>query len=84
MDIARADRAFLGRVVRYLAGEAGVRQFLDVGAGLPTAVNTHEAANQVTPHARTVYVDNDPLVVAHAAAAGQRPRAAVAEQRRTS
>ena len=67
VDIARADRAFLGRVVRYLAGEAGVRQFLDVGAGLPTAVNTHEAANQVTPHARTVYVDNDPLVLAHAA-----------------
>jgi S-adenosyl methyltransferase len=68
VDIARADRAFLGRVVRYLAGPAGVRQFLDVGAGLPTAVNTHEAANQVTPDARTVYVDNDPLVVAHAAA----------------
>ncbi len=66
VDIARADRAFLGRVVRYLAGQAGVRQFLDVGAGLPTAVNTHEAANQVTPDARTVYVDNDPLVVAHA------------------
>ena len=59
VDIARADRAFLGRVVRYLAGQAGVRQFLDVGAGLPTAVNTHEAANQVTPDARTVYVDND-------------------------
>jgi len=68
VDIARADRAFLGRVVRYLAGQAGVRQFLDVGAGLPTAVNTHEAANQVTPDARTVYVDNDPLVIAHAAA----------------
>ena len=66
VDIARADRAFLGRVVRYLAGQAGVRQFLDVGAGLPTAVNTHEAANQVTPDARTVYVDNDPLVVTHA------------------
>src|SRR5581483_2908890 len=66
VDIARADRAFLGRVVRYLAGPAGVRQFLDVGAGLPPAVNTHEAANQVTPDARTVYVDNDPLVLAHA------------------
>jgi hypothetical protein len=66
VDIARADRAFLGRVVRYLAGQAGVRQFLDVGAGLPTAVNTHEAANQVTPDARTVYVDNDPMVLAHA------------------
>lgn len=66
VDIARADRAFLGRVVRYLAGQAGVRQFLDVGAGLPTAVNTHEAASQVTPDARTVYVDNDPMVIAHA------------------
>jgi len=68
VDIARADRAFLGRVVRYLAGEAGVRQFLDVGAGLPTADNTHEAARRVAPEARTVYVDNDPLVVAHAEA----------------
>jgi hypothetical protein len=66
VDIARADRAFLRRVVRYLAGEAGVRQFLDVGAGLPTADNTHEAAQQVAPLARTVYVDNDPLVVTHA------------------
>jgi hypothetical protein len=66
VDIARADRAFLRRVVRYLAGEAGVRQFLDVGAGLPTADNTHEAAQQVAPQARTVYVDNDPLVVTHA------------------
>ena len=77
VDIARADRAFLGRVVRYLAGQAGVRQFLDVGAGLPTAVNTHEAANQVTPDARTVYVDNDPLVVTHAEkllATGQQSR----------
>jgi S-adenosyl methyltransferase len=66
VDIARADRAFLRRVVRYLAGQAGVRQFLDVGAGLPTADNTHEAAQQVAPQARTVYVDNDPLVVTHA------------------
>jgi hypothetical protein len=66
VDIARADRAFLRRVVRYLAGEAGVRQFLDVGAGLPTADNTHEAAQQAAPQARTVYVDNDPLVVIHA------------------
>jgi hypothetical protein len=66
VDIAVADRAFLGRVVRYLAGEKGVRQFLDVGTGLPTADNTHEAAQQVAPQARTVYVDNDPLVVTHA------------------
>ncbi len=82
VDIARADRAFLRRVVRYLAGEAGVRQFLDVGAGLPTADNTHEAAQQVAPQARTVYVDNDPLVVTHAnallasAAPGAAPGAA--------
>ena len=68
MDIARADRAFLGRVVRYLAGEAGIRQFLDVGTGLPTADNTHEAAQRVAPESRVVYVDNDPLVLAHARA----------------
>jgi hypothetical protein len=68
VDIARADRAFLGRVVRYLAGEAGVRQFLDVGTGLPTANNTHQVAQQVAPDARIVYVDNDPLVLAHARA----------------
>jgi hypothetical protein len=66
VDIARADRAFLGRVVRYLAGEAGVRQFLDVGTGLPTADNTHEVAQRVAPDAKIVYVDNDPLVLAHA------------------
>jgi hypothetical protein len=68
VDIARADRAFLGRVVRYLAGEAGVRQFLDVGTGLPTANNTHQVAQQVAPDARIIYVDNDPLVLAHARA----------------
>jgi hypothetical protein len=68
VDIARADRAFLGRVVRYLAGEAGVRQFLDVGTGLPTADNTHQVAQQVVPESRIVYVDNDPLVLAHARA----------------
>jgi S-adenosyl methyltransferase len=68
VDIARADRAFLGRVVRYLAGEAGVRQFLDVGTGLPTADNTHEVAQRVAPDAKVVYVDNDPLVLAHARA----------------
>jgi S-adenosyl methyltransferase len=68
VDIARADRAFLGRVIRFLAGEAGVRQFLDVGTGLPTADNTHQVAQRVAPQARIVYVDNDPLVLAHARA----------------
>jgi len=68
VDIARADRAFLGRVVRFLAGEAAVRQFLDVGTGLPTADNTHEVAQRVAPESRIVYVDNDPLVLAHARA----------------
>jgi hypothetical protein len=65
---ARADRAFLGRAVRYLAGEAGVRQFLDIGTGLPTADNTHEVAQRVAPESRIVYADNDPLVLAHARA----------------
>jgi O-methyltransferase involved in polyketide biosynthesis len=68
VNIARASRAFLGRVVRYLAGEAGVRQFLDVGTGLPTADNTHEVAQRVAPESRIVYVDNDPLVLVHARA----------------
>jgi hypothetical protein len=68
VDIARADRAFLGHVVRFLAGEAGVRQFLDVGTGLPTKDNTHEVAQRVAPESRIVYVDNDPLVLAHARA----------------
>jgi hypothetical protein len=67
-DIARTVRAFLGRTVRHLAGEAGVRQFLDIGTGLPTAGNTHEIAQSVAPDARVVYVDNDPLVLAHARA----------------
>ncbi|MFB4307117.1 SAM-dependent methyltransferase [Actinomadura sp. GTD37] len=67
-DIALADRAFLGRAVRHLAGEAGVRQFLDIGAGLPTMDNTHEVAQRVAPGARIVYVDNDPLVRTHARA----------------
>jgi len=65
---ARADRAFLGRVVRYLVGEAGIRQILDVGTGLPTANNTHEVAQGVAPETRIVYVDNDPLVLVHARA----------------
>ena len=67
-DIARHARAFLGRVVRYLAGEAGIRQFLDIGTGLPTVDNTHEVAQRVAPESRIVYVDNDPLVLAHARA----------------
>ncbi|MFI9625779.1 SAM-dependent methyltransferase [Streptomyces sp. NPDC052042] len=67
-EVARADRAFLGRAVRYLAGEAGIRQFLDIGTGLPTADNTHEVAQRVAPDARVVYVDNDPIVLAHARA----------------
>jgi len=65
---AKEDRYFLGRAVRYLAGEAGIRQFLDIGTGLPTADNTHEVAQRVAPDARVVYVDNDPLVLVHARA----------------
>jgi S-adenosyl methyltransferase len=68
LDVAGASRQFLTRAVRYLAGEAGVRQFLDVGTGLPTADNTHEVAQRVAPESRVVYVDNDPLVLAHARA----------------
>ncbi len=68
VDIARADRTFLGRAVRYLAGEAGIRQFLDIGTGLPTLDNTHEVAQRVAPQSRIVYVDNDPLVLVHARA----------------
>ena len=66
--LARADRAFLGRAVRYLAGQAGIRQFLDVGTGLPTADNTHQVAQAVAADSRIVYVDNDPLVLVHARA----------------
>lgn len=65
-DIARADRLFLGRAVRFLAEERGMRQFLDIGTGLPTADNTHEIAQRVAPDSRIVYVDNDPIVLAHA------------------
>ncbi len=64
--IARLQRSFLARAVRYLAGEAGVRQFLDIGTGLPTADNTHEVAQRIAPECRVVYVDNDPLVLVHA------------------
>lgn len=62
----RANRAFLGRAVRELSGTAGIRQFLDIGTGIPTADNTHEVAQRVAPDARIVYVDNDPVVLAHA------------------
>ncbi|MGN9842190.1 SAM-dependent methyltransferase [Nonomuraea sp. H19] len=67
-DIARHARTFLGRAVRYLAAEAGIRQFLDIGTGLPTVDNTHEVAQRVNPTSRIVYVDNDPLVLLHARA----------------
>jgi len=66
--LARADRTFLGRAVGYLAGEAGIRQFLDIGTGLPTANNTHQVAQAIAPESRIVYVDNDPLVLVHARA----------------
>src|SRR6266545_1802886 len=68
VENARASRAFLVRAVRYLAGEAGIRQFLVIGTGLPTANNTHQVAQAVAPECRIVYVDNDPLVLAHARA----------------
>ena len=63
VDVARASRAFLVRAVRYLVAEAGIRQFLDVGTGLPTANNTHEVAQATAPECRIVYVDNDPMVL---------------------
>src|SRR5260370_12948795 len=68
IDVARAQRGFLSRSIAYLAADAGIRQFLDVGTGLPTADNTHQVAQQVAPQARIVYVDNDPLVLTHARA----------------
>jgi O-methyltransferase involved in polyketide biosynthesis len=68
VDIARASRQFLVRIVQYLAGPAGIRQFLDIGTGLPTVQNTHEVAQLVAPESRVVYVDNDPLVLVHARA----------------
>ncbi|MFG2250787.1 SAM-dependent methyltransferase [Spirillospora sp. NPDC048823] len=64
--LARASRLFLNRVVWHLAAEAGVRQFIDIGTGLPTVDNTHEVAQRVAPESRIVYVDNDPLVLEHA------------------
>src|ERR1700742_5226898 len=63
--VARANRAFLRRVVRYLTGEAGMTQLLDIGSGLPTAGNVHEVAHELNPEVRTVYVDNDPVVHIH-------------------
>jgi O-methyltransferase involved in polyketide biosynthesis len=68
VDVARDSRRFLTRAVAYLAGEAGIRQFLDIGTGLPTADNTHEVAHRVAPESRIVYVDNDPVVLTHARA----------------
>ncbi|ANP51598.1 O-methyltransferase involved in polyketide biosynthesis [Streptomyces griseochromogenes] len=68
LDTARAQRAFLVRAVEYLVRDVGIRQFLDVGTGLPTADNTHEVAQRLRPDARIVYVDHDPVVLVHAAA----------------
>ncbi|HEX8630456.1 MAG TPA: SAM-dependent methyltransferase [Catenuloplanes sp.] len=68
VDLAVADRAFLGRMVRHLVADQGIRQILDIGTGLPTADNTHQVAQSVAPDSRIVYVDNDPLVLVHARA----------------
>ncbi|MGE5292353.1 MAG: SAM-dependent methyltransferase [Micromonosporaceae bacterium] len=68
MPSVRANRAFLTRAVTYLAAEAGIRQFLDIGTGIPSANNTHEVAQKIAPGSRIVYVDNDPIVLAHARA----------------
>jgi hypothetical protein len=65
---AQANRAFLGRAVGFLASEAGIRQFLDIGTGIPTAGNTHQVAQAIAPTSRVVYVDYDPIVLAHARA----------------
>jgi S-adenosyl methyltransferase len=66
--VARAGRLFISRTVTYLVRDAGVRQFLDIGTGLPTEDNTHEVAQRIAPECRVVYADNDPLVLAHARA----------------
>ncbi|POM26161.1 S-adenosyl methyltransferase [Actinomadura rubteroloni] len=76
-DVATYNREILGRGVRYLAGEAGIRQFLDLGSGLPTVQNTHQVAQATDPSCRVVYVDNDPIVLAHG-------RALLAENDRTT
>src|SRR5262249_40363218 len=65
---ARANRAFLARAVRFLAEDAGIRQFLDIGTGIPTRNNRHEVAQSIAPQSRVVYVDNDPFILAHARA----------------
>ena len=81
---ARENRAFLGRTVRYLAEEAGITQFLDLGSGLPGVGNVHEIAQDVNPAARVVYVDNDPIVLAHGRALlDSTPRASPSTSRRT-
>ncbi len=75
----RAQRAFLGRAVRYLTAEAGIRQFLDVGTGIPTAGNVHDVAQAIAPESRVLYVDNDPIVLAHSRALlQQRPEGQLA------
>ena len=68
VDLARTSREFLVRVVTHLTAEVGIRQFLDIGTGMPTANNTHEVAQSIAPESRVVYVDNDPLVLTHARA----------------
>jgi hypothetical protein len=68
VELMRANRAFLRRAAQFLAGEAGIRQFLDIGTGIPTAGNTHEVAQGIAPDSRVVYVDYDPVVLAHARA----------------
>jgi S-adenosyl methyltransferase len=68
VDVAHAVRGFLARAVTYLAGETGIRQFLDIGTGIPTAGNTHQVAQKIAPESRVVYVDYDPIVLAHARA----------------
>ncbi|WP_255307919.1 SAM-dependent methyltransferase [Streptomyces marincola] len=68
VEVARASRGFLLRTVRHLAGPVGIRQFLDIGTGLPGAENVHDTAQDIAPDTRVVYVDNDPLVIAHARA----------------
>jgi len=67
-DMARENRAFMQRAVRYLVGEAGIRQIIDIGTGIPAAGNVHEVARQIEPGARVAYVDNDPIVHVHASA----------------
>src|SRR5437868_10308490 len=67
-EAVQSNRAFLARVVRYLTQEAGIRQFLDIGTGIPAANNTHQVAQGIAPTSRIVYVDNDPIVLVHARA----------------